>query len=372
MCTLRIAMPLVLLGLYVPCPTPAAVVLDADAKRGEQLFATQACERCHAINGKGGTAAPDLGRTLGRDYTPASLAARMWNHAPAMWSAMARQNLGPKPLAEQDAADLVAYFYSVRFFDTPADAGRGKRLFQEKRCSGCHGSAVSGQQSSAKPVAEWQSPGNPIELASAMWNHSSNMREAFASRNIRWPELTGQDISDLALYARTVPSSRGKAAAFTPSAEGGQALFESKGCAGCHVGKLSLDSRLNRMTLNGVAAAMWSHAGRMGDKVPRLDASEMSKVVTWLWTRQLLAAGGNPARGKNVFTAKGCSGCHTGTGGAPSLSAKKGSFSTVSVVSSLSHHGPRMLDTMKQKNVAWPRFTPAEMSDMIAYVNTGQ
>jgi hypothetical protein len=33
-------------------------------------------------------------------------------------------------------------------------------------------------------------------------------------------------------------------------------------------------------------------------------------------------------------------------------------------------HGPRMLDMMTQKNLAWPRFTSQQMSDLIAYLNS--
>jgi hypothetical protein len=39
------------------------------------------------------------------------------------------------------------------------------------------------------------------------------------------------------------------------------------------------------------------------------------------------------------------------------------------MVSALWRHGPRMLEQMKQKGVAWPRFQTKEMSDLIAYLN---
>ena len=41
--------------------------------------------------GGGGKIGPDLGRIIDRGFTPASLAATMWNHAPAMWHAMAEK-----------------------------------------------------------------------------------------------------------------------------------------------------------------------------------------------------------------------------------------------------------------------------------------
>jgi hypothetical protein len=39
-------------------------------------------------------------------------------------------------------------------------------------------------------------------------------------------------------------------------------------------------------------------------------------------------------------------------------------------VAALWGHGPTMLEMMKQKNLAWPHFTAAQMSDLIAYLNS--
>src|SRR5258705_2938270 len=90
-------------------PQPLAV----DSQRGERLFQSEGCIQCHSIEGKGGKIAPDLGKRIDRDYTPASLASMMWNHAPAMWTAIEQQGIGRPSLSEQAAADLFAYFYAV-------------------------------------------------------------------------------------------------------------------------------------------------------------------------------------------------------------------------------------------------------------------
>ncbi|HEV3082753.1 MAG TPA: c-type cytochrome, partial [Gemmataceae bacterium] len=65
-----------------------AATLAIDSSRGETLFETLACVECHSVNGKGGRIAPDLGRVVDRDFTPAALSSTMWNHAPAMWTSM--------------------------------------------------------------------------------------------------------------------------------------------------------------------------------------------------------------------------------------------------------------------------------------------
>ena len=46
-----------------------------------------------------------------------------------MWSAMRDRNITAGNLDEQGAADLLAYFYSARFFEKPGDAARGKAVF---------------------------------------------------------------------------------------------------------------------------------------------------------------------------------------------------------------------------------------------------
>jgi len=40
------------------------------------------------------------------------------------------------------------------------------------------------------------------------------------------------------------------------------------------------------------------------------------------------------------------------------------------MVAALWEHGPRMLESMTQRNVAWPRFTAQQMADLIAYLNS--
>src|SRR6266571_7647400 len=94
-----------------------ARLISADSQRGEKLFQTEGCIQCHSIRGQGGAVAPDLGKLVARNYSPALMASVMWNHAPTMWATMSRRGVHPIRLDEQEAADLFGYFYSVRLFD---------------------------------------------------------------------------------------------------------------------------------------------------------------------------------------------------------------------------------------------------------------
>jgi mono/diheme cytochrome c family protein len=358
----------VLLGVAI-----AAIAQTADSRRGELLFESESCLQCHSIDGKGGKAAPDSGKQIGRDFTPALLTSVMWNHAPTMWAAMEKRGIQIKPLTEQAAADLFAYFYSVRFFDRPGDASRGKQLFTSKRCADCH--KVSGPSASgAKPVIAWESLGDPISLAEAMWNHSANMARVFADQRISWPELTGQNLSDILVYVRNLPERAHSRIRFEAENSGdGQKLFASKGCAHCHAGRLALGPRLRAKTPVDIAVDMWNHQPKMAQPAPNLERDEMRKIVSYLWVQEVVEDSGNPANGKKVFVGKRCAACHgDASSGAPDLSSRKGTFSAISMVSTLWHHGPRMLDQMNARQVKWPVFKDRQMADLIAYLNSGQ
>jgi len=345
---------------------------SVDSQRGERLFQSEGCVQCHSVDGAGGKIAPDLGKRIDRNYTPALLASVMWNHAPVMWAAMDRQGIRTSAIDEQGAGDLFAYFYAARFFDKPGDAARGKRLFTSKHCSECHG--ITGpKDEDAKPVIGWESIGHPILLAEAMWNHAENMQQAFADRKVPRPEISGQDLSDILVYLRNLPVTRRLAARLeTGSSESGQALFESKGCGGCHIGKLALAPRLRGTTLTDIAVDMWNHAPKMAQPPPKLAKGEMRQIVSYLWSEAILADNGVAAEGRKVFAAKSCAVCHNDpSSGAPNLADRRGGFSAVSMISTLWRHGPRMLKEMEARGVAWPKFTARQMSDLIAWLNAG-
>jgi mono/diheme cytochrome c family protein len=366
----RMAVGFVWLASAGPSSLWAANVA-ADSARGAQLFETLSCVQCHSINGKGGTVGPDLGRRVDRNFTPATLAATMWNHAPTMWAAMRERNIRAGDLDEQAAADLFAYFYSAHFFDRPGDAGRGKSLFGLKHCADCHG-LTQAKLPAAKPVAEWESIGQPIALVSAMWNHAATMKAEFAKRRFAWPELSSQDLTDMLVYLRNLPATRGVAARTEiSSGAGGQALFQSKGCSACHTGKLSLGPLLKNKTLTDIAAAMWNHEPRMAQTPAQLDPAEMKEIVSFLWAGEFFEDSGKSAAGERVFAAKHCTTCHNdAASGAPALPAAGRSFTGAAMVSALWRHGPRMMDQMNSKHIAWQRFDGHQMADVIAFLNS--
>ena len=134
------------------------------------------------------------------------------------------------------------------------------------------------------------------------------------------------------------------------------------------MGRLALAGRLKGKTLTDIAAAMWDHQPRMAPTPPQLTAAEMREITSHLWAEEFFQDAGNATAGRRVFNAKRCVVCHEdGRGGAPKLSGRM--FSGITMVSALWHHGPKMLDEMKAKNISWPRFEGTQMSDLIAFLN---
>src|SRR4051794_22682492 len=112
-------------ALLVTVAWPALSAVDSmDSTRGERLYSTLSCARCHDSKGVKGE--------VDRDFTRAALASLMWNHAPVMWEQMETRGIKPGDLDEQGAADLFAWFFARRYFEKPGDAARGKRVFSDR------------------------------------------------------------------------------------------------------------------------------------------------------------------------------------------------------------------------------------------------
>ncbi len=364
-----------LMLLVVAAAGLRAATVAADSARGADLFQTLGCVQCHMVNGKGGAVGPDLGKVLDRGFTPGTLAATMWNHAPVMWAAMRQREIRAADLDEQAATDLFAFFYASRFFEKPGDAGRGKRFFTNAGCAACHG-LTKAVRPLVKPVSEWETLVDPIAFAEAMWNHRTSMLQEAGIKQTRWPAMGAQDLTDVLVYLRNLPAPPRKTPVFRIGAgRDGSAVFTSKGCVTCHVSGPALASRMKGQPLTGIAAAMWNHAPRMaaaGAKPVRLEPGEMRELLEYLWATNFFAESGDADMGRRVFVAKQCSVCHEdASSGAPKLRTDK-SYSGALMVSVLWRHGPEMLDRMKGKNISWPRFEGEQMQDVIAYLSAAK
>jgi cytochrome c2 len=361
-------------AVFLALPQPIAAarrsLLAGDAERGREVLQSQRCLTCHSLAGEGGGIGPDLGRIVDRGFTPASLVSAMWNHAPRMWEAVARQG-GPSPkLSEQQAADLFAHFYATAFFERPGQAGRGERAFRQLHCSACHG-VTAELRAGIKPVSAWRGLRDPIELSQRMWNHSEEMRAASESESIPRAHISSQDLTDLLAFARKPNGLEPSGGEFSPaSSELGRKVFMASGCAACHTGASALDQRATRYSLTDFSAALWNHPLRTPLPPAQLSYADMRALVGYLLSMQFFEERGDPAHGRKVFVQKRCNSCHEGAARVgPDLSGHQGQITSYHMVAVLWKHGPAMLQRMRAQGIPWPQFTAPEMADLLTYLH---
>ncbi len=355
-----------------------------DSTRGAQLLRENRCTLCHSIEGVGGDAAPDLARSNTRGYTAATMAALMWNHGPAMWRAMRRQNISVPELRDNQMRDIYAYFYALRYFDPPGDAGRGKDVFTSKQCYRCH-ALTAGEDSIGPPVAQWPALADPVLWLQEMWNHAGEMARQMERQGVRWPKFSAREMVDLIVYVDNLPGVRLR----TPTLrlgdpEAGAKLFESKSCSQCHTlggnerDKINLlETTRQERRLTGLAVEMWNHrplmetaARNRNIELATFQRDEMADLLAYLFERGYFSIQGDERRGARLFRQKSCAACHGQAGsGAPDLLALDTTFTATRFAAAVWEHGPTMLDQMKQKGVDWPTLNERDVADLMAYLN---
>jgi cytochrome c2 len=168
-----------------------------NAENGRKVFADKGCIKCHAIFGKGGKAAPDLGKTVSQANVT-SLITQMWNHAGTMRERFVAKKLPWPYFHETEMNDLIVFLYSLNYEDKPGDPGKGERIFRDNRCVDCHFKTDADKQ---KIVGDIQSA-NAILFATHMWNHIPAMEAAMVTQAVPWPDMSGQDLRDVLAFLR--------------------------------------------------------------------------------------------------------------------------------------------------------------------------
>jgi cytochrome c2 len=383
---------LVSLGLVLAAVASSAAqpVFSAaqDPLAGSRVFGSKGCVKCHAVNGVGGSIGPDLGR-ITRPRTFYDLATAMWNHLPRMVERMQRLGVTRPQLDAREAGDLVAFLYTLNYFDSPGNAETGRRLFSAKRCVVCH--QVGGTGGVVGPnLDHFRQFGSPIFLATAMWNHGPAMMQAMRTRGIERPTFTAAELRDLVAFL--IPASaavpEGPVYVLPGRADDGRLLFAAKRCLDCHSvggegGRVGpeLVERGTRRSVLEFAAAMWNKAPAMltamttrGIAVPQLRPEEMADLVAYLYSVRYFAEPGNVRNGWIVATGKGCLVCHAVAGerGKPAsdLSRAKGLDSPAGVIAALWNHAVVTAPTPGGPKAAWPEFRPDEMADLVSMLQS--
>lgn len=176
-------------------------ILPGRAQDGRRVFIERRCVECHALVKTAGDERPNLVERVG-SRSLLDFAAAMWNKAPAMQEALAAKNIPVPQLRPDEMADLVAYFYSVRYFAGSGDPRRGVILAANKGCLECH--ALAGER--GKPASDLTTAKDidaPAGVLAALWNHAL-LDDPRPERNRRWSTFNGQEMADLLAYLRSL------------------------------------------------------------------------------------------------------------------------------------------------------------------------
>jgi mono/diheme cytochrome c family protein len=363
--------------LFSPAQDPVA---------GSRVFGHKGCAKCHAISGIGSKIGPDLGLNPGtRSFY--DLAAAMWNHVPAMAKQMQKLGITRPHITPTETGDLIAFLYTLNYFDRPGDAKRGNHVFAQKYCISCHQLAGTGGVvgPNLDGLAQY---GAPIFISAAMWNHGPAMSAAMQSIKIQRPTFTAAELTDLIAYIKSAKPDLPREPMYVLPGrpDHGRELFTTRRCAECHslrsrggsVGG-ELADRKTQFSLVQFAAAMWNKApGMMKEMkqrqipVPQLRAEEMADIVAYLYAVQYFARPGDFGRGKTLAKKKNCSVCHEarteGNDIGPAFKRMDRLEQPVTIVAAMWNHATRMEQNMSKLALEWPQLTGSEMADVVTYI----
>jgi cytochrome c len=166
----------------------------------------------------------------------------------------------------------------------------------------------------------------------------------------------------------------------------GEKLFVNKGCVKCHgvtgeEGKIALDLVTKDMgdTPLDLAVKLWNHTPSVVSGMeqtrmvkPALTGREFNDLSVYLYFLRFSDGRGNPARGRSVFTEKGCYLCHPLAGKGKQDQLGFGEFprniSPIFLSKGIWNHSLDMIARMAQIGMKWPKFRGTEMLDLFEYI----
>jgi cytochrome c2 len=169
----------------------------------------------------------------------------------------------------------------------------------------------------------------------------------------------------------------------------GWRVFNEKQCIDCHaiwgqgasVGPDLGRLRSGRLSGDRLAGIMWNHIPKMlarmkqaGRPPETMTVAEMADTFALINFVRQLDEPGNPAQGKRILQAKGCTECHAidtaGGNVGPDL-AKWGSYANPIIWAQMMwEHAPVMEAAMRRSGMQWPKLEGADLVHIVAYVRS--
>lgn len=292
-------------------------------------------------------------------------------------------------------SSLLFLFLPLTFCtaEITGDSAKGWDAFYTKGCIVCH--SVWGEGGKEGP--ELATAGGSRKdisvsaLAAGMWNHAPVMLEHRILKKTPGESISQEEMSDIFAFLVFMRSN-----IEIGNSEDGEKVFKTKKCGFCHTLRGEGGSVGPELTEWGRysspvvwASLMLNHASDMksamkdsGIMWPIFSGSEMADLVAYVKevsgsAEKEYLSPGSPSEGKNIFSKKGCAGCHSifgkGGGTGPDLSRRfaddEDESRTISQLAGLMwNHVPQMIASGANIGRRGTRFSPDEMSDLIAYL----
>lgn len=378
-----------LLFVLVPAAVPSAaseVVLPDNPLDGRELFAARGCGQCHAIGDRHESIGPNLGTAaFGGSFL--ELGAAMWNHVPGMSVRVEATETEWPQISEEDATELIAFLYYIRYLGRPGDASAGKEKFTQKGCVACH--ALGTKNRTVGPdLTKLESFVSPLDIGRAIWNHGPAMLTRMRQLNITPPVFVEGDLADLSAYIRREVGDRSwQGRLLAPgNPNNGRVVFEAKGCTKCHsfrgqggVGGPDLSHSDLHRSAEGIAGTMWNHALNMNEAMlergvgwPNFSTAELADLIAFLYFLPYRDSEGDAARGAEVFTDRACGSCHTpnpnATHPGPDLATTPAARAPAALVADMWNHAPVMKEAILGEGLPWPELSSEDLRDLFAYL----
>lgn len=162
-----------------------------DPIRGAEVFKNKQCQSCHPVVEDSAHYGPQFERKPEYSKGTAGVAALMWNHSVGMRQQFIDAKLSLPVFKGTEMADLLAYLYLSAYSDKPGNAVVGKKLFEIKKCLGCHVAEASARRGSTPA----------LNLVASMWNHLAGMGKGKAETP--FPQIKPGEMKDLVAYLET-------------------------------------------------------------------------------------------------------------------------------------------------------------------------
>lgn len=362
------------------------IYLPSDPLKGTSHFTTKGCDKCHAIEGHGGSFAPDLARS-DLNGSLLDIASLMWNHSPQMSKMMSDLRVAPPEFSGTELAELAAYVFFTAYFDKPGNMIEGRNVFSKKGCANCHRVARVGTRI-GPDLGTLKKYVSPIFLAQEMWNHGPSIKSRMDELDITWPDFEGSEMSDLMSFLRDASADTTSERIFMRPGNPriGQRLFSEKKCTSCHsvlgtgreIGPDLSQSTFHK-SVTSVAAMMWNHGPaiwermeELGVSIPTFAGNELADLISFLYFLRFFEDKADLQRGEMLFQQKTCQSCHHFGGqaveGSVSLSVLNSGATPLDVAASMWNHSYDMAAHMTREKIRWPRLAKGEMNDLIEYI----